>query len=161
MKPIHRYSCIVGLIVSTGGWLLFALIELLHTELPLFPISSFGLMWRCLGFFRDGDVMMIASSTEHLERRIAVWVKCLDDDFKTDLIQTADTVGGGSLPGNTIPSVALSITSPRSTPDQLAAALRKVTPPIIGKIESGSLLLAPRTVLEREDEMVATVLGSL
>lgn len=104
---------------------------------------------------------MIASSTEHLERRIAVWVKCLDDDFKTDLIQTADTVGGGSLPGNTIPSVALSITSPRSTPDQLAAALRKVTPPIIGKIESGSLLLAPRTVLEREDEMVATVLGSL
>jgi len=104
---------------------------------------------------------MITATTEQLERRGRTWADALGPEFERELIQADAAVGGGSLPGRVIPSVALRLVSRQRSPDQLAATLRKATPPIIGKIESEAFLLAPRTVLEREDEAVVEALRSL
>lgn len=104
---------------------------------------------------------MIAAPIEQLERRAWKWADALRPEIERDVVQADAAVGGGSLPGRVIPSVALRIVSNKHTADQLAAAFRQATPPIIGKIESEAFLLAPRTVLEREDEAVAEALRGL
>lgn len=90
---------------------------------------------------------------------------------------TLSTVGGGSLPGATLPGagVALRIrhnssagaTADRATaarpwtPDVLAAALRRGLPPIVGRIDGDVLLLDLRTVHPDDDELIARRLTEL
>jgi L-seryl-tRNA(Ser) seleniumtransferase len=69
------------------------------------------------------------------------------------------TVGGGSLPGETLPSWAV-VLSPAvgEGVDMLARRLRLGDPGIFGRIDRDRLLLDLRTVLPEEDE---TLLRSL
>ena len=76
-----------------------------------------------------------------------------------ELIDVRSTIGGGSLPGQTLPSRALAITPPHG-PDAFAAALRRTSPPVIARIEDEQVVLDPRTVAEDEDEQVITALKS-
>ena len=66
------------------------------------------------------------------------------------VVPTRSTVGGGSLPGETLPSWAVSIEPGSGGADALTAALRRGNPPIIGRIEDGRVLLDPRTVLPEQ-----------
>jgi L-seryl-tRNA(Ser) seleniumtransferase len=59
-------------------------------------------------------------------------------------------VGGGSLPGQTLPSFAVALDTVR--PDELARALRLGEPPVVARVAEGRLLLDVRTVLEEQDE---------
>src|SRR5579884_1930976 len=63
------------------------------------------------------------------------------------------TIGGGSLPGETLPTTLLAIDAAHvSIPlDELAKRLRTRKIPIIGRIFRDTLLLDPRTVLEEQD----------
>jgi L-seryl-tRNA(Ser) seleniumtransferase len=73
-----------------------------------------------------------------------------------DVVEVRSTVGGGSLPGETLPSVALAI-SARSA-DRVAAALRQAEPPVIGRIEDGRVILDLRTVDPAQDgDLAASV----
>jgi L-seryl-tRNA(Ser) seleniumtransferase len=66
------------------------------------------------------------------------------------------TVGGGSLPGEMLPTFlfALDVKSPNS----LLARLRLASPPIIARLENDLVLLDPRTVLpEQEDALLAGI----
>ncbi|OQA44614.1 MAG: L-seryl-tRNA(Sec) selenium transferase [Chloroflexi bacterium ADurb.Bin325] len=65
------------------------------------------------------------------------------------VVAAASTVGGGSLPGETVPTRAVALTTDR--PDALAAALRAGQPPVIARIADDRLLLDPRTVAPEED----------
>ena len=49
------------------------------------------------------------------------------------------TVGGGSLPGETLPTKLVALTPPH--PNQLADALRLTDPPVIARIEEDRLVL--------------------
>ncbi len=74
--------------------------------------------------------------------------------------ESASAVGGGSLPGATQPSYAVAL-SP-ATPDALARELRSGTPPVVGRIAEGQLLLDLRTVLpEQEQALIAAVRRAL
>ena len=66
---------------------------------------------------------------------------------------TESTVGGGSLPGQTLPSWGLVISGP--PPQRLLAALRSGDPAIIGRITDDAVLLDLRTVEPRDDRRVA------
>jgi L-seryl-tRNA(Ser) seleniumtransferase len=69
--------------------------------------------------------------------------------------ECASAVGGGALPGETLPSFAVAL---GGTPDELARQLRQGTPPVIGRIADGRLLLDVRTVLEeQEPALIAAV----
>jgi L-seryl-tRNA(Ser) seleniumtransferase len=62
-------------------------------------------------------------------------------------------VGGGSLPGETLPSFAVALGDGAPTrAGELARRLRQGTPPVIGRIAGDRLLLDVRTVLEEQEE---------
>lgn len=59
------------------------------------------------------------------------------------------TVGGGSLPGNTLPTVLLALDVPH--PSAFAAALRALPTPIITRVQAGRVLIDPRTVFPEQE----------
>jgi L-seryl-tRNA(Ser) seleniumtransferase len=65
------------------------------------------------------------------------------------------TVGGGALPGETLPSWAV-VLSPADGEgvDTLARQLRLGDPGVFGRIDRDRLLLDLRTVLPEEDEIL-------
>ena len=71
-------------------------------------------------------------------------------------------IGGGSLPGSTLPTKLLSIqmrdSKGSSLAEKISKKLRNFKPPVIGRIENDSLLLDPRTVLVEEDDLVIRAL---
>ncbi len=69
-------------------------------------------------------------------------------------IRTEATVGGGCLPGATLPSAGVAIEGVR--PDLLARALRAGDPGVLGRVENGRLVLDLRTVEPRDDDVLAT-----
>ncbi|OGN86576.1 MAG: L-seryl-tRNA(Sec) selenium transferase [Chloroflexi bacterium GWC2_73_18] len=64
------------------------------------------------------------------------------------LAETRATVGGGSLPGETLPSWAVALRGVSA--ERLATALRAGEPAILGRIERDALLLDLRTVTDEE-----------
>ena len=69
------------------------------------------------------------------------------------IVPTQATIGGGSLPGDTIDSLALVV--PTQKPARLARRLRLGSPPVIGRIEDERLLLDLRTIEPDDDEELA------
>jgi L-seryl-tRNA(Ser) seleniumtransferase len=69
------------------------------------------------------------------------------------------TIGGGSLPGDTLPSVAVAL--PTDHPNRDARRLRLGDPPIVGRIVDDALLLDLRTVPPADDERIIAVLRAL
>ena len=63
------------------------------------------------------------------------------------------TIGGGSLPGQTLPTTVLSI-RPEINPDQFMYFLRDAKLTVIGRIENEKILLDPRTVIPQQDDAV-------
>ena len=70
-------------------------------------------------------------------------------------------VGGGTTPGQTIPSCLLRVRIAGCSSGDLEARLRQATPPVIGRIERDQLLLDLRTVQPDQDEALAAVLEQL
>jgi len=77
---------------------------------------------------------------------------------RSSAIDVQSTVGGGSLPGETLPSVAVAIRS--VSPDRLLAVLRAGTPPVIGRIEGGQAVFDVRTVEPDDDAALRGALAS-
>ena len=100
---------------------------------------------------------MIAAPVEALTRRARKWQRGLKETgVHMAAVAAKSTVGGGSLPGQTLPTRALAIEVP--SPDSLAARLRAADPPIVARIEDGRLLLDPRTVLPEQDTSLVEVM---
>lgn len=72
------------------------------------------------------------------------------------VVASESTVGGGSLPGATLPSVALAFDP--AQPDAFAACLRRGDPPLVARINAGRVLVDLRSVLPEEDVALARVL---
>jgi L-seryl-tRNA(Ser) seleniumtransferase len=64
-------------------------------------------------------------------------------------------VGGGSLPTAGLATSVIRMTSPRWSPDELTARLRRNRPPIIARIEEDTVIMDLRTVQPDEDEILA------
>jgi L-seryl-tRNA(Ser) seleniumtransferase len=99
---------------------------------------------------------MIATPIEVLARRARKWQRALQvAGAPISVVAAESTVGGGSLPGQTLPTRALALEVP--SPDALAARLRAANPPVVARIEDDRLLLDPRTVLPEQDTMLIEV----
>ncbi len=93
---------------------------------------------------------MLATPLEELNRRAKRWQRRLRRaGIEAQVIDGRSAVGGGSLPGETLPTKLLAL--PAADPDRLAAALRGGDPPVIARIEDDRLVLDPRTVLPEEE----------
>jgi L-seryl-tRNA(Ser) seleniumtransferase len=104
---------------------------------------------------------MIASPIQELERRAEAILQRIEEPLIVAVLETRATIGGGSLPEETLPSRALALTSADEPAQQLAGRLRAHEPPIIGRILDGRVLLDLRTVREEEDQELAAALMTL
>lgn len=104
---------------------------------------------------------MLTLPVEHLERRAQAWVRRLADaGVDARVIEGRSTTGGGSLPGESVPTCLAAIAV--QSPDEVAARLRENEPPVIARIENDLLCLDPRTVLPAQEQaLLAAVLASL
>jgi L-seryl-tRNA(Ser) seleniumtransferase len=104
---------------------------------------------------------MIAAPLAAIERRANLWQETLQQaGVAARVVDGRSTVGGGSLPGETLPTRLVSLSA--GHPDQLAATLRKADPPVISRIEDDRLVLDPRTVLpEDEQTLLHNVVGAV
>lgn len=101
---------------------------------------------------------MIAASVDELRERANRLIAGVQN---VHLVESRAAVGGGALPGQTLPSVAIEVTSPRVGADALAARLRTASPPVIGRIHAGGVRLDVRTVLPRDERVLRETLQAL
>ena len=89
---------------------------------------------------------MIATPPETLRALAERLAAALDEAAGATAVELRSTIGGGSLPGETLASwgVALRVRSP----DRVVAALRRGSPCVIARVEGGRVILDLRTVLE-------------
>ncbi|HNB53527.1 MAG TPA: L-seryl-tRNA(Sec) selenium transferase, partial [Anaerolineales bacterium] len=90
---------------------------------------------------------MISLTPDAIRTRAQSWRDALSAG---ELIPGESTIGGGSLPGETLPTTLLALKVP--SPQRFLTQLRKTTPPIIARVENDQVLLDPRTVLDEQDE---------
>jgi L-seryl-tRNA(Ser) seleniumtransferase len=93
---------------------------------------------------------MIALPVVVIEQRAQAWAaRVAESGIETAVVDGESTVGGGSLPGETLPTRLLALRVP--SPDALAARLRAQNPPIVTRVANGQVLLDPRTVGANEE----------
>jgi L-seryl-tRNA(Ser) seleniumtransferase len=99
---------------------------------------------------------MISMPMSEIDRRAKLWAEAVS----SQVVNGESLIGGGSLPGATLPTrlLALGDVKKPSVAQKLAGLLRKGEPPIVGRINEGLLLLDPRTVQPEQDELVVKVL---
>lgn len=106
-------------------------------------------------------VAMICAPLEELEARARSWAAALPTttpSWQAEVARGESVVGGGSMPGQTLPSWVLLLTPLRDSADALAARLRRQTPPVVARIHEGRVCLDPRTVLPGEEaELLAAL----
>jgi len=105
----------------------------------------------------------LAQAEVPIWRQIATAVPALDlraqriaERTGTAVVATESTVGGGSLPGQTLESRAVAITG-RSA-NQTLDALRTGKPAVVGRIVDGAVLLDLRTVEPSDDDRLAAAI---
>ncbi|HIF72796.1 MAG TPA: L-seryl-tRNA(Sec) selenium transferase [Dehalococcoidia bacterium] len=94
---------------------------------------------------------MISMSESQVATRAEKWRDAIGAG---DVTPARSAIGGGSLPGQTLPTTALVIQAGSAGADSFAASLRKSPVAVIARIENNRILLDPRTVLPGQDDAV-------
>jgi len=93
---------------------------------------------------------MIATPKQALEQRarsLAEWLR--NAGLQAEVRDGLSAVGGGSLPGETMPTTVVAMDVP--SPQDAAERLRTGVPPVVTRIEHDSLLIDLRTVSEQDE----------
>ena len=101
---------------------------------------------------------MISTPEADLKKRAKSWQSKLE--CASTVENSRSTVGGGSLPGETLPSWVLSVDCQGTGAEEVMRRLRDCSPPVIARIEADRVLLDPRTVLPEEDGPMLDALRS-
>jgi L-seryl-tRNA(Ser) seleniumtransferase len=124
--------------------------------------ASIAALAATLGHYARGEALrevpiwrMIATPLVEIEQRAARWAEAAG--AAAMVVDARSMIGGGSLPEESLPTRALAV-RPASRTDA-AAALRRMTPPIVARIERDHLYFDPRTVMPDDDAAVARALA--
>jgi L-seryl-tRNA(Ser) seleniumtransferase len=105
---------------------------------------------------------MISTPLDSLQTRAEkIRDELQESGIEMEIQESQSTVGGGSLPGETLPTIVISVKSADLSPDQQAKLFRKHTPPIIGRIEEEKFVLDLRTVFPHQDEILISAVKSV
>ena len=99
---------------------------------------------------------MIAAPIGDLEKRAAKWKETLTFG---ELIEGSSTIGGGSLPEETLPTVLLAMNV--AQPNRFLSLLRAGSPAIIARVDHERVVFDPRSVLPEQDEATAAGIRAL
>jgi L-seryl-tRNA(Ser) seleniumtransferase len=108
---------------------------------------------------------MIAMPLAEIRARADGWTALLQaDGVSASVVEGQSTVGGGSLPGEMLPTWLLAVKpgargrGASAAAGEFAARLRRHDPPVVARVDRGLVLLDPRTVAEGEDGAVSHAL---
>jgi len=101
-------------------------------------------------------VKMMSLTPEQVKARAEAWRNTLGQG---EVVESESTVGGGSLPDESMPTYVLSLNV--KSADRLLKKLREANPPIIARTENDKVLLDPRTVILEQDQTLLSILKSL
>ena len=101
---------------------------------------------------------MISAGEQGIKDRVTRWKNQLS--LPGEVIAGRSAIGGGSLPGETLPTwvLALSCEGDAGGPERVMRRLREADPPVIARIEDDRVILDPRTVMPEEEEALVTAL---
>jgi L-seryl-tRNA(Ser) seleniumtransferase len=89
---------------------------------------------------------MISRTSSSLETQAKFWQQKLKFG---EVLPSLSTIGGGSLPEETLPTFVLAVQLPK--PDLVMKKLRSLDHPIIARLEDNKILFDPRTVLPEQE----------
>jgi len=78
-----------------------------------------------------------------------------------EVIDGESVIGGGAAPSSTLPTRLLAVTAGSKSADSLMAYLRSQEPPIIARVQDGSVLIDLRTVFPEQDALIIAALQSV
>ncbi|MYD09617.1 MAG: L-seryl-tRNA(Sec) selenium transferase [Chloroflexi bacterium] len=120
---------------------------------------TYAALIATLQHYRRGEALkcipvwqMISRPLDDIRARASFWAEAVGGV----IIEGESTVGGGSLPGATLPTALLAVDC--DAPDLITARLRQAETPVIARIADGRVLLDPRTVLPAQDEALLQAL---
>ncbi len=124
-------------------------------KLTLAALAATLAAWKT-GRWRDFPIYRAAGATlEALEERGRRILSGARDDgagkLTMEVIASPAVFGGGTSPEKQFSSRAIALSSSGLSADELASRLRAGTPPVVGRVEGGKVLLDLRSVLPEED----------
>jgi L-seryl-tRNA(Ser) seleniumtransferase len=118
---------------------------------------------RTLGLYRAGRAeaeipvwRMIATSIAALRTRATAFATALGSGAA--VVDLRSTVGGGALPGETLPSIGVALSAPAAT--KLVHMLRMGSPPVVARIAGRRVVLDLRTVDPASDAALIRAVGA-
>lgn len=110
--------------------------------------------------WRDGVSVparaMLEAKPQDLRQRAEELAALLAPFCPCEAVETAGEAGGGTLPGEKLPSWAVAL----DPAEELEVFLRGWSTPILGRIHKGKLLLDVRTLLPGEENIIRDALGA-
>jgi L-seryl-tRNA(Ser) seleniumtransferase len=104
-------------------------------------------VWQMINY----PIQEIASRAEEIAKKLT------DLGVVSSICDGFSTVGGGSLPDQTLPTKLISIEPPCAVED-FARRLRFSTPSLLGRIEDNRFLIDPRTIMPSLDGTVIKII---
>ena len=104
---------------------------------------------------------MISTPLDALKKRAENIKEQLEKSgISITITESKSTVGGGSLPGETLPTIVISVASDSSA-DEQAILFREQSPPIIGRIEDDKFVLDLRTIFPQQDDLIRKAIKNI
>lgn len=151
-----------GIIVGKSDMMLKVRRHPLARALRIDKLTLAGLSATLLHYLRGEALQsipvwrMIAAAPEDLKHRAETWYERIG---KGEVIAERSTIGGGSLPEETLPTFVLALEVPGV--NDFAAQLRKARPAVICRVQNDRALFDPRTVLETEDDQLIDAIQNI
>ena len=106
--------------------------------------------------------MMSRPSLRQEAGRLARKIKsAAGEGLSVEVVEGSSQVGGGSLPGEDLPTHLVTLNHETTTPDELGSILRKFDPPIITRISQDNVLIDVRTLLSGDEDYIIEALKKL
>jgi L-seryl-tRNA(Ser) seleniumtransferase len=105
--------------------------------------------------------MLTAPPHEIFARCEAIKSQINNPALFSEVIPVLSLAGGGTAPTATLESAALSLRHQHWSPQQLLSALRRLDPPVVGRVQDDQVLLDLRTVEPEFDQTLLSLLQHL
>ncbi len=106
---------------------------------------------------------MLAMTAEEIRPRADFVASALNAraDWSADVIAGVSAVGGGSAPGVELATWLIAIAHRGTTADALANRLRRLTPPVIARVQNDRIVIDLRTVFPEQDAILIDLIRNL
>ena len=105
-----------------------------------------------------GMLAMTRKECRTRAKALAVRIGGAAQGLSSEVLDTVDEAGGGSLPGVELPGAAVAVRVRGLGASQIERSLRLRRIPVVCRVHDGSVLVSPRTLLPGDEDVVVEAL---